>query len=619
MNWLAFSMSLKLKAKERIKRHQSASAVNQRMRERFVMPLASSGATKVIAESIDRTEDIDIAAEMRRRLAHLKRVETSPTLQIEEKTKCANDIEYWFDNYAWTYDPRIKQPFVPLQMWEQQRLFIRWFKAREDGAEDGIVEKSRDAGATWLTAMYLLHHWLFMPGFKGAVGSRKESLVDKTGDPDSIFEKLRLALRMIPEWMLPRGLKPKLHYAFMKLINPEIGSTITGEAGDNMGRGGRASIYVIDEAAFIARPQKVEAALSLTSDCKIYVSTPNGIGNVFYKKRFSGVFPVFTFAWRDDPRKNHWIVRNPDGTIFAEGNGASTPAAPEGGVVWYPWYEKMRLKYEHDPVSLAQEVDIDYSASQEGVTIPAKWVRAAVELRLEKSGPIRGGLDVADEGGSKNVLAVRQGPFVLAIYHWTKGNTTQSAWKAVTLLEKHGASEFLYDSAGGYGSGIKGAVQSSDRPVRMNVKGINVGVPAGAKAWDDGKPGRDKFSNLKAELWWQLRRRFERAYEYVEMGIEHPHSDMISIPNHPELIAQLSVVLHSETETGKVKIESKRELKSRGVASPDFAEALVLTEARVASFDVVAGGETVATSTINFDGSGVAVSNRSGGRERPVA
>jgi phage terminase large subunit len=49
---------------------------------------------------------------------------------------------------------------------------------------------------------------------------------------------------------------------------------------------------------------------------------------------------------------------------------------------------------------------------------------------------------------------------------------------------------------------------------------------------------------------------------------------MISIPNHPELIAQLSLPLWQTTDTGKTKLESKPDMKKRGVGSPDFADAL---------------------------------------------
>ena len=52
--------------------------------------------------------------------------------------------------------------------------------------------------------------------------------------------------------------------------------------------------------------------------------------------------------------------------------------------------------------------------------------------------------------------------------------------------------------------------------------------------------------------------------------------ELISLPENPDLIAQLSLPLYHYTETGKVQLESKREMQMRGVTSPDFADALVL-------------------------------------------
>jgi phage terminase large subunit len=54
---------------------------------------------------------------------------------------------------------------------------------------------------------------------------------------------------------------------------------------------------------------------------------------------------------------------------------------------------------------------------------------------------------------------------------------------------------------------------------------------------------------------------------------------MISIPDHPQLIQELSYPLHYRGENGRIRIESKADLKRRGLKSPDFAEALVLSEA----------------------------------------
>jgi phage terminase large subunit len=79
-----------------------------------------------------------------------------------------------------------------------------------------------------------------------------------------------------------------------------------------------------------------------------------------------------------------------------------------------------------------------------------------------------------------------------------------------------------------------------------------------------------------------VRCRFEKAFEFRERGVRHPPEEMISIPDHPQLIAELSLPLHFYRETGKLEIESKKALRQRGVASPDHAEALVLSFAPLA-------------------------------------
>ena len=55
-----------------------------------------------------------------------------------------------------------------------------------------------------------------------------------------------------------------------------------------------------------------------------------------------------------------------------------------------------------------------------------------------------------------------------------------------------------------------------------------------------------------------------------------PIDDLISIPNDPDLISQLSQPLRFINEAGKIQIESKKDLKKRGIKSPDDAESLIL-------------------------------------------
>jgi phage terminase large subunit len=158
-------------------------------------------------------------------------------------------------------------------------------------------------GLSWLCVGFAVWMFLFWPGTVVGFGSRKEEYVDDLSDPKSLFWKIRNFIALLPQEFQPAGWNEKKHAPYMAAVNPENGSRIVGEAGDNIGRGARTSIYFKDESAFYERPEKIDAALSQTSNCKIDVSTPNGEGNPFARKRKSGKVKVFTFHWRDDPRK----------------------------------------------------------------------------------------------------------------------------------------------------------------------------------------------------------------------------------------------------------------------------------------------------------------------------
>ena len=503
----------------------------------------------------------------------------STDAHAKELARCASDPVYWVNTYCRTYDPRLlpAEPVIPFHLYPRQEEFLRWLQERETAQEDGLAEKSRDVGFTWLCAAYALHGWLFKPGFAAGFGSRKLELVDQLGNPDTIFEKIRTLLHYLPDWLKPEGFKDADHSNYCRLLHPSSGATITGEGGDNIGRGGRKSIYFVDEAAFLERPATVEKALSQTTRVRIWVSTPNGPGNPFHTKRFSGKTAVFTFHWKEDPRKNAYEVRDGEGIVLSTGRGLAPPPPP-GGSVLYPWYENEKARLQ-DPVTVAQELDIDYTASIEGICIPALWVRAAVDLELESRGVLIAGQDVADGGTDCNVFLAHRGPCVALsdIEDWPGINTTQTAWDAADHAEQRGVATLHYDCIG-VGAGLRGTYESAvERKLKFTPNAVNVGESPTNRIWPDGKTSKERFLNLRAELWWTLRCRFEKAYEYRELGIQHPHDEMISIPNHPRLIAELSTPLVFQTETGKLQLESKIKMKKRGVKSPNFGDALAIS------------------------------------------
>lgn len=470
--------------------------------------------------------------------------------QRAEWNRCAADIVHFVNAHVKTFDPRLLpgDSTVPFHLFPRQKEFLHWIGEREAAKGDGLAEKSRDVGFTFLCGAYALHGWLFRKGFSCGFGSRKLEYVDDIGNPKSIFEKIRIMRRSLSGWMLPAGWNEKKHDNFARMVNPEIGSTITGEGGDNIGRGDRTTIYFVDEAAFLEHADLVERSLSATSNVRIWVSTPNGPGNLFCRKRQSGKVPVFTFNWRDDPRKDQ---------------------------AWY----NMQVN-DLDPVTVAQEIDIDYTASIEGIVCPAKWVRAAVEFgkgcHLPLLGSLVAGFDVAGggENADRNVIVPRRSFVVFEPIDWGGMSTTESAWFARDEADRLGISAYHYDVCG-IGEGVKGTWDGSEKPLSFQSHAVNGGASPSFRVWPDGKMSVEKFFNLRAELWFLLRERLRKTHEFMTQGIEHPADEMIALPDHPTLISDLSLPLSETTETGKIRMESKIKMRARGVKSPDFADALV--------------------------------------------
>lgn len=464
-----------------------------------------------------------------------------PALKLFYKDNPINFINDW----VVTVDPRKSPAQMPFILFPKQEDFILWLKEHYENKTDGLAEKSRDMGFTWLGVAFSVWLWLFHDGVKVGWGSRKEQLVDRIGDPDSIFEKIRMLVKFLPKEFQPIGYDERKYATYLKIINPENGSVIAGEAGDNIGRGGRSSIYFKDESAFYERPERIDAALSQNSDVKIDISTPNGNGNPFYQKRFSGKIDIFTMNWRDDPRKDD------------------------------DWYRKQCDTL--DPVTVAQEIDIDYSASVENICIPAIWVSAAVNYALPKEGKKFAGYDVADEGGDFFALVKRHGNFVYHVEKWKEGTTTQSTRKVYFDCTADKVDTINYDSIG-VGAGAKGEFAELNTDLKIDISGIGVGDSAGSGMYrETEKLKTDMFLNLKAFLWWDMRLRFKRTYEVKNGLSDYPPEELISIPNDTELISELSQPKYKFAESGKIQIESKQDMKKRGIKSPNKADALMLS------------------------------------------
>lgn len=507
---------------------------------------------------------------------------------LRERPEMVPQIMAYYRDHPWdlindwgvTVDPRNDTPgsrVVPFLLFPKQREWCEWVFGQWKARKPGLTPKSRDVGVSWLVVSLGAAICLTNEDVAIGYGSRKAEYVDKLSSPKSLFWKAREFIKRLPpeisgQWDARR------HSVEMRISFPSTGSTMSGEAGDGIGRGDRASIYFVDESSHLERPELVDASLSATTNCRIDVSSANGTGNSFYQKIRDGKIDVFTIHWRDDPRKDD------------------------------EWYRKQQE--ELSPVVVAQEIDIDFTASQEGRLIPSAWVNAAVDadkiLGITPTGGKRGAMDVADEGRDLNALCITEGIVVQDVRAWSgKGDDIFGSVQTVfAACDEWGIEAFEYD-ADGLGAGVRGDARVINdaraaagvheivaKPFRGSGEvykpdvAIPSAVPGTSKDRIERKNG-DFFLNAKAQGWWELRVRFQRTFRAVQARLEFQKSpggewelpyavdDLIVLRRFtelPKLLLELSQPTFTLSTAGKIVVDKT----PAGARSPNLADSLMI-------------------------------------------
>jgi hypothetical protein len=224
-------------------------------------------------------------------------------------------------------------------------------------------------------------------------------------------------------------------------------------------------------------------------------------------------------------------------------------------------FQSMIEQYGEDSTVARVEVMGEFPSADDDTVIPLDLVRGAVErdVTLTANEPIVWGLDVARFGGDNSALCVRQGNTVLEIKSFASMDLMQlcgvvkNRYDDCTVMER--PQEILVDVIG-LGAGVVDRLREQNLPVR----GVNVAEAPSTKK---------NYLNLRAELWFAIK-------DWLAQRD-------CRLPNDDELVSELAAPLYKYTSTGKIKIESKDEMRKRGIKSPDKADALALTMASSAA------------------------------------
>ena len=503
----------------------------------------------------------------------------SAKLRGEYEDSCLRFIDDW----AMTYDPRKAakrgvESRMPMVLFPRQRELVKWMEQRLNEQRPGAVDKSRDCGASWIMVLFSIWMFLFRTGSRTGYGSRKKEYVDNSNDAKTYFQRILWMLPFIPDEFLPsnwadsnRWRKKKIppDYAFARLVNHDIGSSIIGEAGDQIGRGDRATVYFLDESAFVAHLVSAEGALSAVTDVIIHMSSVGEEGNEYgeLKERHRANGDLFEFDYSDDPRKGK------------------------------QWEIQARKRFGNKVFN--REWGRDEHTGNPNILIPYTWLQACVDAHEKLPIFARGikavGYDPSDTGDPKG-LVKRHGGIIQEVDDMEDGNFQLANLWAFDETEKYRADVFAYDADG---LGVTVGAEARQHLQRRTHVSPFIGsgsvrrpneiaqkVPRALRKFgmvpDDDRKNIDFYQNWKAQAWFEFMYLVRNTFYAIEALKENivlafAEDELISISSkakkYKEMMREMSKPHKILSATGKRGVESKEQLRKRKIASTNLADA----------------------------------------------
>lgn len=296
----------------------------------------------------------------------------------------------------------------------------------------------------------------------------------------------------------------------------------------------------------------------------------------------------------------HWIIFNPRlATDFSYKNFVVSP--PPETVV-------RKINYDENPflsstirrvIEAAKAKDFEKfqhiylgvpKTDDERSVIKRSWLMAAIDahkkLNIEPRGAKRLGFDIADAGEDACALVGAEGQLAKWSDSWQgKEDELLKSCTRVHVEARNRRALVIYDAIGvGAGAGAKfNELNAASTGPRVDHEKFFAGgavYKPDAKYTDTQVKNKDFFANIKAQAWWLVADRLKNTYNAVTNGDKFDDEDMIFIdaamPNLDQLMDELSTPLRDYDIAGRVKVESKKDLAKRDVASPNLADAFIM-------------------------------------------
>lgn len=382
------------------------------------------------------------------------------------------------------------------------------------------------------------------------------------------------------------GMVERYHDHCPKLVKPSTGASnakelyfdrlesgyAVGTAGSKaVGRSQTVQLFHGSEVAFWPNAPThfagvVQAIPDLPGTEVILESTANGVGGEFHERWQQaeagiGDYIAVFVPWFWQPEYSRSV---PDGFVlddeeqtYAEAYGLT----PEQ-MVW----RRNKVAELKDPMLFMQEYPATaaeaFQMTGHDSYIPPELVIKARKNKVPASGALVIGYDPAWKGSDRHSMAFRQGRKLHKVESKSKLDTMQGAGWAKWAIDYHKPARMFID-VGGVGAGVY------DRLVEMGYGNVVRAVNFGSSPFEPppmdhkGRPSGGPL-NRRAEMWMK-----SKDWLQDEAGVD--------IPDEDSLQADACSPGYKYDSHTRLQLESKDDMRSRGVRSPDEWDAVALT------------------------------------------
>jgi hypothetical protein len=316
-------------------------------------------------------------------------------------------------------------------------------------------------------------------------------------------------------------------------------------------------LVIVDEGSGVDADmyEAIEGVLTSDKARLLVLGNPNDPSGYFYNSHREPGWNRIAISAFDTPNFTTFGITEEDfknNTWFEKIGGRELP---NNKLVTPSWAYDKYVRWK--PESPAYQVRVAGNFPDLGVdtVIPLSWIQAAQDrwYDMEPTGDVRKiGADIAWYGDDKTVLAPRLGNKVMSLKKYSKQGTTETTGRIILLFNEYKAIDGINIDVGGIGGGVYDQV-------------FDQGLPAFKINFGENAIEDDKYADHRSEMYWNLR-------ELLNPENKNP----IGLPPEDDLLGDLSGIKYKIDSRGRIRVESKDDIKKRIGRSPDDGDAVML-------------------------------------------